>query len=232
MSFEHIKKNLIVPNKIEDVFIHSWHNEEDVGKPYNSTQASQNGSVGLVRAKTKEMLVHFYKPKLSIIEPQRDFGEYKDLVSAPTANQEVLASQFYSTHMANSLKKQYEESNNFKYDLVIRTRFDLFYNGVVDLSKFEEVVREGKIVVMKKFQDDQEKFQNPDKPMTDIFVFGNSEKMDIFCSVFQNMRRLNALVSNPFSENYHGRFVRIENDVDISTGDFDFNLLQRMVKLS
>lgn len=231
LSFDQIKKNLIEPNNITDIFLHAWHDEADVGKPYNSTQSTQDGFVGIAKPKTKEILMWAYEPKKSIVEPQRSFEYLSHLIAAPTAKQTILASQLYSTFKANSLREEYEKENNFKYDLVIRTRFDLHYFKPITISSYENEVKAGKIVVMKKFQDDQERFQNQDKPMTDIFAFGNSEKMSIFSSVFPEMERLNPLLTNPFSENYHGRFVRIENNIEITTGDFDFNLIQRLVKL-
>ena len=231
MSFDYIKKNLIEPNNIQDIFLHAWHDEADVGKSYNSTQANQNGFVGSVKPKTKEILLWAYKPKKSIIEPQRSFDHLSNLIGAPTAKQSILASQLYSTFMANSLRQAYEQENNMFYDLVVRTRYDLLYNKPIDLLAYKDEVKSGKIVVMRKFQEDQERFNNADRSMTDIFAFGNSEKMNKFSSVYPEMERLNPLVTDPFSENYHGRFVRVENNIEIAMGDFDFNLMQRLVKL-
>jgi len=39
-----------------------------------------------------------------------------------------FGSMLYSIMMANELKKKYEIENNFRYDLVIRTRFDLVFH--------------------------------------------------------------------------------------------------------
>lgn len=229
ISFEQLKKNIIEPNGIADVFLHAWHNEADVGKPYNSTQANQNGRVGLVKPKTTEMLLHFYKPKDFIVEPQRDFTEKAEsLRSHPTANQVVLASQFYSTYMADQLR----QASGIEYDIVLRTRFDLIYPKPIILTDYLEEIKAGKIVVMKKFQEDQERKADEDMPMTDIFAFGNNEVMGTFSSVYTHMERLNALVGNPFSENYHGRLVRVESGIQLHKGDFDLNLLQRTMQLS
>lgn len=226
-----LRDRIQIPNNA-DVFYHTWHDESQVGHLYNSTQSSQNGRVGFVKAGTAEYLSELFKPVKTIVEPQRDFSvPYGQLRAHHTANQEILASQFYSEYMANQLKCQYEKENDFKYDVVFKTRFDLFYDRDIVASDYEDQIKNGKIVVMEEFQKHQEAAQHPSKPMTDIFAFGMSEKMDIFCSVFRHMERLNSIIEYPFSEHYHGHLVRVENGIELEMGKFDLELLQRMMQV-
>lgn len=230
VSVSLLKQNIIEPNQ-PDVFYHTWHNEADVGKSYNSTQQTQTGMVGSVRAKTSEILQMALKPKVHITEPQRSFEHLSGLISHPTTNQEILGSQLFSAYQANNLRREYEEKNGFKYDIVLKTRFDLYYYHPIVLADYLADVLAGRVVVMKKFQQDQENFNSPDRPMTDIFAFGNSEVMNVFSSVYPAMSRLNPLLQNPFSENYHGRFVRLENNIEVAQGDFNLNLMHRIIKV-
>jgi hypothetical protein len=61
-------------------------------------------------------LKQLYQPVTSI--------EQTPLTSEQTGS---FGSMFYSIMMANELKKKYEIENNFRYDLVIKTRFDLVF---------------------------------------------------------------------------------------------------------
>ena len=63
----------------------------------------------------------FYKPKNHIVEQQR-----VDIAPQGLSHEEfVHYSMFYSIWKANELKKEYEKKNNFKYDCVIKSRFDV-----------------------------------------------------------------------------------------------------------
>ena len=50
------------------------------------------------------------------------------------ANAFNIYSSLYSIYMCNKLKKEYEKQNNFKYDLVIRTRLDFGFSEILDIK--------------------------------------------------------------------------------------------------
>jgi len=229
-SIDLIKENVIEPNSITDVFLHAWHNEEDAGKFYNSAQPHQNGRVGRIKQNTESMLLNGFQPKKWIIEPQKRFPETWGMKADPTANQELLASSFYSVYQANELKSQYEKENNFVYDIVIRSRYDLYFDREILVENYYNKL--DKIIVMKKFQDAQDAKQNVDKPMVDIFAIGNSKHINVFSSVYPNMPELNTLINPPFGENYLGRWVRVQNKIELHKADFSFEILHRVVDLS
>lgn len=93
-----------------DVFIHSWSVPHESG--------------------IKEL----YKPTRSVFEPNKDFklrGHIgKERLPVPYAY--CLKSMWYSRQKAVELVRQHEKENNFKYDQVILTRFD-----VALLKKFQ-----------------------------------------------------------------------------------------------
>lgn len=232
LSIDLLKKGLVEPNKITDVFFHAWHNEEDVGKSYNSAQSNQNSIVGCVKPQTKETLVEQLQPLKYIVEPQKEFPHLRSLIQEPSANQELLGSNFYSVWMANELKKQHEQEQGFVYDMVVRTRYDLFYYEQVDLMKCVQAVSEGKIVVMEEFQNHQDWKNNSDKPMVDIFAVGNSAVMDVFSGVYPNMESLNKVINPRFGENFLGWHVRNTHGIELHKAPWRFQILHRVVDLS
>lgn len=232
LGLDFLDRCLIKPNNIEDVFFHAWHDELKAGQPYNSAQPNQVGRVGHVKPNTTETLVQRLNPKKYVVEPQKEFPDLRGLKSEPSANQELLGSNFYSVFMANELKKQWEQEQGFVYDIVVRTRFDMFYCQPVQIRDYTEPVEQGKIVVRKKYQDDQDNFHSLDLPMVDVFAFGNSRVMDVFSSVYPNMTTLNSKLSVPFGENYLGHHVRVDNNIELYKAPFEFEILHRVVDLS
>ena len=109
-GYEHIKREILSKVPDADFFCHSW----DVEK--------------------EDLILDWYKPKKSIIEPQIDFSDKVNAIDlgrylyTPHRNWQYIfrAFSFYYTRAKSiELKKQYEEENNFKYDCVITCRYDL-----------------------------------------------------------------------------------------------------------
>ena len=76
----------------------------------------------------------------------------------------------YKMWQCNELKKDYEKDNNWKYDLVIRTRFDVLPKKL-DLSKFEP----GKLFCGRHNQ--------MRDLMGDVFFIGDSQVVDTMCNL-------------------------------------------------
>lgn len=231
-SCEEIHKNLINANPNVDIFLHAWFDPEKIGKPYGSAQPKQDGGMcGFIKEKTDEILLDSYKPKKYVIEPQKEFPHARAFKSAPTAKQEVMASIFYSIYKSNELKKEYEFENNFKYDCVIRTRYDLYYHQPICVADYDDFYKE-KIVVSSRYQSAQDNLPwSKYNPMVDIFAFSSSENMDIFCSVFPNMESLNKIITPPLGEVYLGYHTRVLNNIKLYRADFNFDILHRVVDM-
>jgi hypothetical protein len=102
-----IHEHIITRNNA-DVFIHTW-----------STSAE---SIEALRSK--------YDPKLSIFEKQIMFD-------SEVTKYHCTKSRWYSQMKSIELKKQYEQENNFVYDIVMISRFDCFYRTHIDFSSLE-----------------------------------------------------------------------------------------------
>lgn len=66
---------------------------------------------------TSNKVQELYSPVQFLEEPPADIVEVGN-----------FGNMLYSIMMANELKKRYEIENNFRYDLVIKTRFDLIFH--------------------------------------------------------------------------------------------------------
>lgn len=115
---------------------------------------------------------------------------------------------FYKIYQCNELKKQYEKEHNFKYDLVIRIRGDLFFTKNINLD-----FPENKILInaypwgdedfVDHYQGHDEN-GNPDMTqenlcLNDRFAVGNSANIDYLTSLYYHfdtyMKELNNIVS-------------------------------------
>ncbi len=63
-------------------------------------------------------------------------------------NPEFIKSQLYSIYVANELKKDYEKSQNFTYDFVIKIRFDTIFYTPFDILDIMRVYGTGQSVVL------------------------------------------------------------------------------------
>lgn len=113
-SYEMHKNVLWIPNKM-DVFIHTW------------------------SYKKQDTLKDLYKPIKGIYEPQIDFISRANEINNDSSlfghyQRGHIMSRWYSTKNVIKLKSEYERENNFKYDLVMLSRFDCKYLGNWDLS--------------------------------------------------------------------------------------------------
>lgn len=125
-------------------------------------------------------LIELYEPK--------GFGYQKDLIDYDYSGHIVeggvrptgIINMYYKIKMCNELKKNYELQNQFKYDLVIRARFDEFF-----IRKFnqEELQIPSKTILMPWGWDF--KSVSPYSE-ADILALGYSEDMDVYSSVFDN----------------------------------------------
>ena len=232
VSLELLKRGLDISTM--DVFCHAWFDPATVGQPYDSAQSTQNGKVGVVHPQTQELILDGLKPVDCIFEAQREFPFARNFISGPEADQEKMASIFYSIYTANMLKRRYELKNNFKYDLVIRARYDLYYASKPDIMKYADIAKTH-IVTAEKFQGLRmdPNFGQGWYTMTDIFAFSSSENMDIFCDTYPHMTFINSQIPIPYGENYLGFRVRVMAGLPIHCAtDFDYEIMHRVVDIN
>jgi hypothetical protein len=87
-----------------------------------------------------------------------------------------IQSMFYSLNESNNFKSFYEVKNNFKYDWVIRSRFDVKLNTTINFNEYNRNIMN---VPNGCF--------DPINGYVDCFAFSNSSNMDIYSGVYNCM---------------------------------------------
>jgi len=175
IGYQYLYNNILSKYNI-DVFSHIWYDEELIDSDiefcirYNRSHKWEKDS--------DKKILNLYNPKKYIFESPKSFsvqpftGANFELIKP-----ENVLSMFYSIEQANKLKKEYEKENNFRYDLVIRSRTDIIlHNFNLNLN----TVDKNKIYC---YGLDQFMFENT-IICNDQFAFGSSEYMDIYSSLF------------------------------------------------
>jgi hypothetical protein len=88
-------------------------------------------------------------------------------------------SMFFSIYRANDMCVRYRTLNNIKYDYVIRSRFDIALNKVIDFAS----LKPGVIYTSKDTED-------PNPLLNDQFAIADPETMNLYSSTFLNLRWL------------------------------------------
>jgi len=99
------------------------------------------------------------------------------LTSTPETNINNLSLLVNSVDQTDSkLKKQYEKDNNFKYDCVIRCRFDYFFTKKYDLNNFNF-----------NFLNIKSDCNHTPYAINDHLALSNSQIMDIYSDIYNNI---------------------------------------------
>lgn len=159
-AYQYVKKNLLDHFNV-DVFVHSWRN-----------------SSKLVQLKTFEEINSIYSPIFLLFDNPLGDTINSDL-SVPNASHPAhfCTSMFYSIHRSDHLRTVSEISSNKKYDFVIRSRFDLALNTVIDFYKLEK----GKVYISKDTD-------GPNPLLNDQFAIADPETMNIYSSTYLFLR--------------------------------------------
>jgi hypothetical protein len=96
-----------------------------------------------------------------------------------TVNIHNQIGQLYNIWKSNYLKIEHEKLHDFKYDLVIRTRFDNYHVQKIDFNGLNN----GSIWVPYGYDD----FPQYGGGVNDQFAVGTSEAMDVYSSMYRNM---------------------------------------------
>jgi hypothetical protein len=98
---------------------------------YISYHSQNNVSTDLANI---DDIVNLYKPKSHEFTFEkfipREMSKYEGIKTTNNAFLMHIGMMFYRIYKSNLLKKEYEFNNNFKYDFVIRSRFDVKVNSL------------------------------------------------------------------------------------------------------
>lgn len=154
-----------------DFFIHTWNINmfEDVHVvPRNIEQCTDI-----------EDIKNFYNPKLMMVD---NFYEKKDFY-----HWDAL---FYSFMKSVFLKKKWEIENDFVYDLVIKTRFDLIFNPSIKTFKLHDITPLFAYTSHPIFKFPRELSQNC---FDDVMFYSDSFTMDIISNLVKVETKLRPL---------------------------------------
>lgn len=193
LAYPNLKETIIDPFS-PDIFIHTW------DKLGNSFDNLENNKLDVDR------ILALYHPKKLLIEPQLSQLPAKAI---PKINEERqyregnfgMGSMFYSIHQANKLKQEYEEFNNFRYNVVFRCRPDGVYQGKLNL---DDVKPEW---IYTNYLGDH-------VWISDQFAYGTSTAMDRYAEVFNNIYKYQTVHPESILRRHLERdydFQKIEN---------------------
>lgn len=162
VAYEYIKTNFLETHN-PDIFVHVW--------------SGDRGAYCGISA--------LYEPKKIIYEQpfEKSFFKRYERIGDPTHPAVNTVQMFYSLFCANMAKIHHEMREGFKYDYVVKLRFDYALNRVLPFEQVEE----GKIYVPA-----EPLFPNLSNHVecNDQMAFGTSKAMDLYSSTFINLDRL------------------------------------------
>ena len=130
-----------------DIFIHSW---DSVTRPRTNDLQDDTPIVTDRIDSLESKLLNYYNPKDYQIQSKSKIKEFlseKNIPHIPYDYERYMYSnygsvgQWYSTQEANRLKQKYEQENNFKYDIQIKTRFDTIFcmQSEEEITKIKDI---------------------------------------------------------------------------------------------
>ena len=152
LSYNHYKNHIFDKNDNVDIFLHTWSIEQE------------------------DNLRKLYKPKDCIFEEQKQFR------GITHRKRWGAFSRWYSTKKSIELKTKYELENNFKYDYVMLTRFDISFMTDLIFGKYDNNYfyasgqrNKGHVHV------------SSNEFISDWWFFSNSKIMDEFSKVYDEL---------------------------------------------
>lgn len=122
-TLDSIKNNIIIPNNIKDIFIHTWIYED--GEKFNPFSPDNGRGSGIFYSNQILKMLDFFKPKKIFLE--KNIFDLND-------NNTSMKSLFTSISKVINLKKQFEIEKNKKYDTVISCRMDLVFSCIIQTN--------------------------------------------------------------------------------------------------
>ena len=178
-----------------DYFIHTWDNNLYFPTDSHKLSTIENEKYELANY-DETFIKEKLNPKTFVIQ---DHKKYKE----NSTTTEHWGALFYSIYQANEFKKEYEKKNNFTYDLVISTRFDLLFPLKDSFPNFK--LEDNTAYALGKHNLlNEQGFKNFD----DMIFYGNSKSIDRVTEIYPNY-----IIPQLDIENYH-KYVEINNNLN------------------
>jgi hypothetical protein len=178
-SFSLLKKTLEQTGTV-DIFCHTWDIEESVTSSWWKDHKTSTPPPATVN---REEIEEAYQPvKLSIESSiQFDDSAFKINSSIPVAG---ILSMLHTQRRAYELLQQHESQNNFRYDVVIKTRFDLLYEIAPEFNNLLIECYKQNCVYLPSSNPYELSGAN-----SDIFAMGSGSEMEKYFSFCNNFKQ-------------------------------------------
>lgn len=181
-----------------DVFIHTWKWADKWNLNNNIVEEIQS----------------LYSPKVLQIESTKTFDTsmFIDRIWPHRTTPATVLSQFYSIKRSIEHKAEYELRTGFRYDIVIRARFDWFLKEItLELNDMINVALTPTLGGHRFRYDDQIYVG-----INDQFGFGSSKNMDIYGGLFDNIPNLYANHGVDFCSELFLKGHLVENGIEVN----------------
>ena len=199
LAYKHWKEKIIDNNDV-DFFVHSW----DVDHQHQ--------------------IQRLFNPKEFLFEKQLKFSVPEHIKGDARRNQ-AHYSRWYSTMASVDLKSKYEAANNFRYDWVMVSRFDIAWKVPIIFGKHDNAA----------FYCGGW-YNQSDVSVKDFWFFSNSDNMNKFSRLYNHIgdymlnsnRVLNKKISSHKLAKYHLNklkykvkyLLKCEDNIDPSKSDY------------
>jgi len=212
-TYNNIVKNLIIPNGIEDIFVHTWYRPEFESQGFG--QNSDDGRKVFMNQQTLKFIEDNYKPKKILIQNDLDIKFYSNdqmenfITEAWKSGghlQKRWGPCYYSRYISSLLKNEYKKEVGLEaYDAVIISRFDNYFRKEInlkqlDLSKINAPVLWRRNVIDRNY-------------VGDLLTIGNEKNVDIYCDIYNHLPAISKNLENFFPERFIGQWF-IMNDIE------------------
>lgn len=189
-----------------DIFISTW----DELNALDSFSVQQKDSLIDNNKLNEDEIQNIFNPIEMVVE---DFTQLKDnftidkfytnqRVHPGTYNHEskihYCLPMFYKWFQCNELKKKYEAENNFRYDLVVKSRPDIFFLRPILSNEFDPQY----LYMRQRFQD--------------FLLFSSSKNIDIVTSIWTNFKHLIETYDSDCCPEQNLFYHNEENGLDMS----------------
>lgn len=170
LTTDSFMKQIQDPGTEVDIFVHTWFKKNtDMGTfPF---PGRANWHMNITVFSTNDGLTT-YKPKAYLTEK---YEEKEELHTLPRC-----MSEYYSMWKANEIRKEYQEKNTIRYDLVMRYRTDCILNEPITKISATEIARGTSFLCIPRSNE----VKNLDLIHNQL-AWGTPDSMDIYTSIYQ-----------------------------------------------
>lgn len=201
--YKSIVDKIIVPNSIEDIFVHTWWKPE-----FGITGIPVHGRRGaIVPSTVLNFIEDNYKPKKFVVKDDSDLVFHPpESIKSPKMEPDLDLrggfSMFYCRDRCNLLRKEYAAENGIRYDAIIFTRFDNYSINKIRVNTMDLAAAN-----VTNYLD------NPADPtnVSDVIMIGNEHVINIYSDTYNNLPLISTQLYHFYGETILGKWLAMNN---------------------